>query len=188
MSTAIAMRRYDGESVRADAALQKQLAEVYADAFSGPPYHGTLEQAQTWATERLVLQFGYPAFHLVTAERDGRLIGFSYGVLGAEDQWFTQMLRARLPALVAQTWLGAHGELVELAVRSEAHGHGLGGALHDAVVAHLRDVDARTALLVADAGAVPARALYASRGWQDIAVLASGKMLMGIRLAAVPQR
>ena len=188
MSTAIAMRRYDGESVRADAALREQLAEVYADAFSGPPYGGTLEQARTWAAERLVVQLGYPAFQLVTAERGGRLIGFGYGVLGGEDQWFTQMIRARLPADVAQTWLGGHGELVELAVRGEARGNGLGGALHDAVVADLRDAGARTALLVADARAEPARALYASRGWQDIAVLASGNMLMGQLLAAVPPR
>lgn len=183
MSDGVELRRYDGVSVRADSRIREQLAEVYADAFAEPPYRGTVAQAREWAAERLVQHLGYPAFGLATAEREGRVLGFGYGLLGADDQWFTQTVRARASAAVAQGWLGGHGELVELAIRSEARGVGLGGRLHDAVVDHLRHAGARNALLVADIGAAPARALYVSRGWHDVAELTEGSRLMGLRLA-----
>lgn len=178
---AVLLRHRDGDDVRADQGLRDQLAEVYADAFAELPYRATLAKARQWASEGLVRHLGYPAFGLVTAERAGRVLGFGYGLLGAEDQWFTQTVRARVPADVAERWLGGHGELVELAVRAEARGEGVGGRLHDAVVDDLRHAGARTALLVATVGAAPARAMYLGRGWQDIATFAEHTVLMGRR-------
>lgn len=178
----VELHEYDGDAVRSDAALRVQLAEVYHDAFSEPPYRSTPESALQWAHERLAHQAGYPAFRLVTAQDADAVIGFGYGLLGADDQWFTQTVRARLSPELAQRWLGGHAELVELAVRAQHRGRGWGGRLHDAVVAHLADAGARTALLVVDEAAPPARALYAGRGWLEVAAFSEGSVLMGLRL------
>lgn len=177
----VVLRRYDGEAVRADEALRDQIAEVYADAFSAPPYDATPERARQWVADGLLRHTGYPAFGLVTAERGGRVLGFGYGQLGAEDQWFTRTVRSRVPADVAERWLGGHGELVELAVRAETRGEGVGGRLHDAVVHDLAHAGARTGLLAATVGAAPARGLYLARGWQDIARFGEHTVLMGRR-------
>lgn len=177
------LRHHDGAAVRADAELRARLAAVYADAFGAPPYSGTEAEAREWAEHRLVRHAGYPGFRLTTAEDGDDVLGLAYGQLGEESQWFTQTVRERVPAEVVQVWLGGHGELVELAVLARARGRGLGGRLHDAVVEGLRLAGARTALLVVDTAALPARGLYASRGWRDLAELAPGSILMGTRLS-----
>lgn len=176
------LRHHDGAAVRADAGLRARLAAVYADAFGAPPYNGTQQQARGWADEPLVRHAGHPGFRLTTAEEDGEVLGFTYVVRGEETQWFTQTVRERVPPEVATVWLGGHGELVELAVIGQARGRGLGGRLHDDALEGLRAAGARTALLVVDAEAAPARALYASRGWLDLAELVPGSMLMGLAL------
>ncbi|WP_156251254.1 GNAT family N-acetyltransferase [Pseudactinotalea terrae] len=181
MSPAVEIRRYDGEAIRADTALRARLGEIFVEAFTEPPHHEDPVRAGQWAEGKLVQHAGYPGFRLVAALQAGRVVGFAYGLLGADDQWFTQTLRQRLPAAVAQGWLGGHGELVELAVTSGARGRGLGRLLHDATVEDLRAVGARTALLVVDAEAHAARALYSASGWVHVAEIAPGSHLLGRR-------
>lgn len=174
------LRRYDGHDVRANAQLRVRLGEVFAEAFSEPPYREDREHARRWAEGRLVEHAGAPGFRLVAAVQEDRLLGFAYGLLGGDDQWFTQTVRERVPAEVAQAWLGDHGELVELAVARTARGAGLGRVLHDEAVEGLWAVGARKALLVVDTAAMAARRLYASCGWVDLAEVEPGSMLQGL--------
>lgn len=182
MSTAVEIRRYDGEAISADAELRLRLGELFVGVFSEPPYDEDPANPGEWAENRLLTHAGFPGFRLVCATREERLLGFAYGMLGGEQQWFTRTVRERLTPGLAELWLGGHGELVELAVHRDARGTGLGRRLHDAAVEDLRAVGARTALLVADVQAVAARALYVASGWTDVAEVAPGSMLMGREL------
>lgn len=177
--SSIQIRGYGGAVVQRDEALRDRVAEVYAEVFAEPPYDEPAERGRDWAHGPLVRHAALPAFQLVTAEREGRLLGFAYGVIGSEDSWFAGYIRDHAPREVSQRWLGGHGELAELAVRPSARGHGLGGRLHDAVIDHLVEAGVARAILVTQVAAAPARALYASRGWSDLAELAPGSMLMG---------
>jgi GNAT superfamily N-acetyltransferase len=56
-------------------------------------------------------------------------------------------------------------ELVHLAVDPTARGRGVGGAIHDTLLA---DRTARAAVLTVDLRASPARALYGQRGWRPL--------------------
>ncbi|WP_420113180.1 GNAT family N-acetyltransferase [Pseudactinotalea sp.] len=173
------LRRYDGDAVQRDETLRDRVAEVYAEVFAEPPYAEPPERGRDWAHGPLVRHAMLPAFELVCAEREGVLLGFAYGVLGSEDSWFAGYIRDHAPREVSDRWLGGHGELAELAVRPQARGLGFGGALHDAVAVHLTEAGADRAILVTQIAAAPARALYAGRGWHDLAELAPGSMLMG---------
>lgn len=175
------LRRHDGESVRTDAALRDRVADVYGRVFGEAPYDEPPERGRDWAHGALVRHASLPAFELVCAEREGRLLGFAYGVVGSDDSWFAGYIREHAPREVSEAWLGGQGELAELAVLPEAQRQGLGGALHDAVVQNLERAGAHRAILVTQSAATPARALYAARGWHDLAELAPGSVLMGLR-------
>lgn len=175
--------RYDGDAVQRDETLRDRVAEVYAEVFAEPPYDEPPERGHDWAHGALVRHSALPAFQLVAAERGGRMLGFAYGVIGSEDSWFAGYIRDHAPREVSERWLGGQGELAELAMRPDARGLGLGGTLHDVVIEHLADAGADRVILVTQLAAVPARALYASRTWQDLAELAPGSMLMGLRIS-----
>lgn len=187
--------------------LRAALAAVYLDAFSEPPYETDAEKAHGWAEGALRTHAICPGFALVTVQRHSRgtphhddrrhrsgqghdepgdVLGFAYGVLGADDQWFTRTLRSVLTAAQAQRWLGRHGELVELALLRSARGLGLGGQLHDAVLARLRQQGASTAILTTDKRTPAAQGLYTSRGWSTVATLGPAQLFMALDLGDRP--
>ncbi|WP_372492658.1 GNAT family N-acetyltransferase [Microbacterium aurugineum] len=74
-------------------------------------------------------------------------------------------------------WVGGHFEFVELAVTPEARGRGIGGQLHDALLANL---DHRRALLATSSSQDdPAVRLYSSRGWVSLATYGDNRQVMG---------
>ena len=176
------IRRYPGATVHGSEELRDRVAQVYAAVFGEPPYGEPPERGHDWAHGPLVRHSTLAGFELVCAEQDGRLVGFGYGALGREDSWFDGYIRDHAPREVWQRWLAGHGELAELAVLPGARGRGLGGVLHDAVLEHLAGAGADRAILVTQRAATAARALYAARGWRDLAELAPGSMLMGVDL------
>lgn len=186
MSDAVELRRYTGAEVAADRALRVVLAGVYAEVFAEPPYEDPPERATEWADGALVRHAALPGFVLVAAVSAGDVLGFGYGSIDAEDSWFASYVREHAPGAVWQTWLGGHGALAELAVLARARGRGIGGRLHDAVVEHLRSAGATRLILLTQAAAVDARALYARRGWVDLAELSPGNRLMGLEVSPTP--
>jgi ribosomal protein S18 acetylase RimI-like enzyme len=175
------VRLCTGQELLADASLQADVRDLYAEAFREPPYRDEPEKAADWAAGPLLRHAGLAGFVLAVAVLDERPAGFAYGALGEEESWFVDWVRAHTPAEVHEEWLPGHGTLTELAVRSDARGRGLGGRLHDAVVTHLAASGAERLVLVAQELALPARGLYARRGWRDLAELAPGSWLMGVR-------
>jgi ribosomal protein S18 acetylase RimI-like enzyme len=110
------------------------------------------------------------------AERDGfrfraafageRLVGFAYGYLGAEGQWWHDIVAEAMDETDLQVWLApGHFEFVELHVRRDARRQGIGGRLHDAL---LEGLDSPTAVLSTQTDNEPALSLYRGRGWEIV--------------------
>jgi ribosomal protein S18 acetylase RimI-like enzyme len=102
------------------------------------------------------------------AEHDeaGRLAGIAYGYEGAAGQWWHDLVSAAMDEVRRTRWLRpGHFEFVELAVRPDLRRRGLGGRLHDALLAGL---DAPTAVLSTEVDNEAAISLYSGRGWEVI--------------------
>lgn len=115
-------------------------------------------------------------FRLVTAAEGDLLRGFGWGYTGENGQWWSDMVGEALGGR-GTDWVGGHFELVELAVRPDDRGRGLGGALHDALLA---DLPHSRALLQTDADPRGSgHRLYRARGWQVLGDLTAQKVVMG---------
>lgn len=109
---------------------------------------------------------GRPGFRLVVAREGRRLLGLAYGYLGAPGQWWHDRVAAAMTAAQRERWLQpGHFELAELMVSPHARRHGVGAALHDAV---LEGLASPTALLSTQPDNEPALALYRTRGWKVV--------------------
>lgn len=150
-----------------------ELHDAYLAAFGAPGYDEPPSYAAAFVDSRLPEHAGRPGFRMTVARVDGALAGFAYG--------FAAELGQGSPVLTGD-WLGGHFELVELAVVPSAQGHGLGGRLHDALLA---DLPHRRALLSTWADpTLPAPRLFRSRGWQVLLPrFGPGKSLYGLRLS-----
>ena len=103
---------------------------------------------------------------LAARTEEGRLAGFSYGYLGAPGQWWHDLVAAALDEESRRRWLApGHFELTELHVHPDDRRQGIGGLLHDELLA---GVTSPTAVLSVRRGNEPALALYRGRGWQTI--------------------
>lgn len=111
----------------------------------------------------------YEGFRAVaTLDNDDRLLGFSYGYLSASGQWWHEQVRSGLSRGDARRWLSDCFELVELHVRPDAQGHGLGYAQLRAL---LDGATERTVLLsTPEAPREDSRAwrLYRRTGFTDV--------------------
>lgn len=63
---------------------------------------------------------------VATLSSQDRLLGFGYGYTSARGQWWHEQVRAAISAEMCEYWLTDTFEVVELHVRPEAQGHGLG--------------------------------------------------------------
>ncbi|MDQ1598890.1 MAG: hypothetical protein QOD68_364 [Actinomycetota bacterium] len=123
-----------------------------------------------------------PGFRCTTLLLDGTMAGFAYGYTGQRGQWWTDAVAARVPAELADEWLGGHFELVEMAVSPEHQGRGFGAALVDRLLLGLPH---DRALLTAYDDESPAPRLYRRLGWELLATGAlDGKDLWGLRLTS----
>lgn len=138
---------------------------AYCAAFGAPPWCEAEAESRSFLL-RLMAHSMSPGFRCVVAlaDRDGRLLGFSYGLATddpPQDPWARAVARALGPGFARRHLAGAF-QLAELAVSPHARRHGVGGALHDAVLAA---ADPPRAWLVTSPLATAALALYRGRGW-----------------------
>ncbi len=158
-SEPVVIRRIERDEVLR---LQDQIVDVYADAFGPPPYSRGPGHAASFR-ESLARHAGRAGFRCVVAlDAHGAVLGFTYGYTGAPGQWWTDCVRAGMPPALAARWMDGHFELVELAVRPEAQGRGIGARLHDTL---LEGLPHRTALLSTIEAETRALHLYRRRGW-----------------------
>lgn len=144
------------------------LAPVYAVAFLEPPYS---EPDDAGLRRRLPSHRRLPGFALATAQLDGQVVGFSYGLTARHDDWWAAALTDALGPHRADEVLADCFELVELAVAPAARGCGLGSALLRAL---LRDRSEQRALLATHDGPTAAMRLYEREGFSRLAPLPLG--------------
>ena len=135
-------------------ALRSEIAEIWPEA------------SRDRLGEILPRHAGRAGFRFLGAFGDAKLVGFVYAYLGAPGQWWHDRVARSLGADGSARWLGrGHLEFTELHVLPEYRRRGIGGALHDGLLA---GVDAPTAVLSTQADNEPAIALYRGRGWEVI--------------------
>jgi ribosomal protein S18 acetylase RimI-like enzyme len=108
-----------------------------------------------------------PGFRFLAARTgDGRLAGFVYGYEGGPGEWWHDRVAAAMTAEQREQWLGPdHFELVELMVDADLEGQGIGGRLHDELLA---SVSSRTAVLSTQRSNTRALGFYERRGWSVV--------------------
>ncbi|MFE0421150.1 GNAT family N-acetyltransferase [Streptomyces sp. NPDC058953] len=151
----LALTDHDGTEA---AGLLDELCDVYADAYGVAP-----GGKKTVAfRERAEKQFTRPGFALVTARANGELVGFVFGYpLPLGDTYWWDGVRPEpagefLTETGTRTWV-----LAEIEVRRSWQSHGVGRALHDAVLAS-RPENRATLATGPDA---PVRSVYEGWGW-----------------------
>lgn len=98
-------------------------------------------------------------------DQAGLLAGIAYGYRGAPGQWWHDIVAGAMTPDQRRSWLRpGHFEVVELVVRPDLRGKGIGGRLHDALLAGIDD----PALLSTQADNEPALTLYRGRGWETV--------------------
>jgi ribosomal protein S18 acetylase RimI-like enzyme len=135
-------------------ALRPQLRDIWPEA------------SRRRIDEILPRHAGRAGFRAVVDRGDrGALAGFAYGYRGAPGQWWHDLVAAALGRAGVGRWLPpGHFELVELHVRADLWGRGIGGRLHDAILG----AEQGPAVLSTQQDNERALALYARRGWQVI--------------------
>lgn len=135
--------------------------DAYLATFGVPPDR---PQARADATAMFHKHAGYPGWRGLVALADGgEVLGFAYGYTSTPGQFYRSRIETALGPALSERWLGDCFEFVELGVIPRARRQGIGGYLHDAL---LHGLPHRTAVLTTWVGNTPARALYASKGWQ----------------------
>ncbi|NUO55654.1 MAG: GNAT family N-acetyltransferase [Hamadaea sp.] len=136
------------------------LADVYSAAFAGPPWDESDDQVRTFVAS--VPDWTARDGFLAAWARDGSgIAGFAFRVrtpAPVPSNGFYGMLRDRFGTVVDD--LAGTVEVVELAVRPDARGGGLGRTLLTTIV------DGSPAWLVTRTAATATMAFYARLGWQ----------------------
>lgn len=152
---------------------REQVLAVWSAVF-GPVPDPDEWRASPWDRHR-----ARTGFRLTVARAGAELIGFAWGYTGERGQYWSDRVASETGSLL-DGWIGGHFEFVELALRPEARGTGLGRRLHDAI---LDGLPHRHALLETTADPDdPAVRLYSSRGWTSLALIGEGRQVMGLSL------
>ncbi|MFG3001475.1 GNAT family N-acetyltransferase [Streptomyces sp. NPDC048340] len=110
------------------------LAPVYEAVFAEPPYlEGPRDVAEF--LERYQREHKTPGFRLVLARDGGELVGFAYGLpLASTTGWWSGFLDTELPEDFTREDGRRTFVVMELAVLADRRGHGIGRALHTALL------------------------------------------------------
>ena len=139
----------------------ESVIDAYLEAFAVSPDR---PQARADAETMFRKHAGYPGWRgLVALSDGGEVLGFAYGYTSTPGPFYRSKLEKALGPALSQRWLQDCFEFVELGVVPRARRQGIGGRLHDAL---LQGLPHRTAVVTTWVTNTPARALYASRGWQ----------------------
>jgi GNAT superfamily N-acetyltransferase len=145
--------------------LLNPVVQVYTRAFSPPPYRSDKgdQMAFEAAVQRHLERPGFCGYW--ASDLHGRMVGFVYGYSGGPGQWWYDTVTRDLDSALVNRWLEDYFELVELAVDPDYQGQGIGGRLHDTILACTRHT---TAALTTAQAETPALHLYRKRGWVNL--------------------
>jgi GNAT superfamily N-acetyltransferase len=151
----------------ATAAIAGVLREIYLDALAELPFSEGEEQASAFAAE-LADEVDDEGFRCCVALAGEAPVGFAYGCPAFTDEpgdaWTRELVES-VGAEVAEGWIRAQFAFIWTAVRPEWQGRGLGGRLHDTLLATARQP---RAWLVTYPFDCPAVRLYRRRGWVEL--------------------
>jgi ribosomal protein S18 acetylase RimI-like enzyme len=138
---------------------RSEIEELWRRVFPGTPDERFDETLPRHTARR--------GFRFLAARTDnGELAGFAYGYEGGPGEWWHDRVAAAMAPEQAEEWLApGHFEFVELQVAPELEGRGVGGRLHDALLAEARG---RTAVLSTRRSNERALGFYRRRGWETI--------------------
>jgi ribosomal protein S18 acetylase RimI-like enzyme len=110
---------------------------------------------------------GRKGFRFLAARtEDGTLAGFAYGYEGRPGEWWHDRVAEAMTPEQREAWLApGHFEFVELQVAPELEGRGIGGRLHDALLARAAGP---TAVLSTQRSNERALGFYGRRGWETV--------------------
>ncbi|GIG64768.1 GNAT family N-acetyltransferase [Phytomonospora endophytica] len=141
-----------------------EVLSVYAEAMGYPPEVARMRHGFVVSHSQ---REGLRAVAVTAA--DDRLLGFGYGYLGGPGQWWHDQVGEWLTPEAYRRWMSDVFELVELQVRPEAQGRGLGARL---LTELLGDAPGSTVVLStpeADEAKSRAWRLYRRTGFVDLA-------------------
>jgi GNAT superfamily N-acetyltransferase len=155
--------RYDAAAARAHVG---EFLELYAEVYGVPPYVGDPFFAIDTYAGRLAGALAMPGFEIVTASREGQLIGTGHGVMLPPTIPWWRSLDESLPVeLGAAADQGRVFWLRELMVRERCRNKGLGRRLHDTLCAE-RPEDLVTMTVAIDNES--ARSVYLRWGYEIV--------------------
>lgn len=105
-------------------------------------------------------------FRFLAAQESGQIVGFAYGYVGGDGEAWQERVARAMTETQRERWL-APGQFafVELGVHPSRRRCGLGGRLHDELLARAARP---TAVLETEVDNDPAIAFYERRGWETI--------------------
>jgi GNAT superfamily N-acetyltransferase len=126
-------QRHDAKSAKE---IASELIDVYAKVYDVPPYIGDPFFSVDSFRARLEAAFDSEGFETVTAQLDGRLVGFVHGAtLPSDKPWWISLGDQRPAELIDLAEAGGIFWLRELMVLPELQNQGLGRQIHDTVIA-----------------------------------------------------
>jgi GNAT superfamily N-acetyltransferase len=102
-------------------------------------------------------------FAAATEDTPEHIVGFACGYLSVPGQFWYENVRKAMFAQVANEWLTRSFQLVEMVVAPKAQGQGIGGRLHDCLLAQL---PYEKAVLSTMREQTAAYWMYRKRGWR----------------------
>lgn len=143
--------------------IQQSIIDIYREAFGQAPYFKNEADVRSFSAI-LPRHLQHDGFRCVVVMEDDsqNMLGFAYGYTGVAGQWWHDLVQRKMTLEDAEYWMTDVFEVVELAVRPSAHGHGYGGRVHDAL---LQGLPHRTATLSTYQVETTALKMYEKRGW-----------------------
>ena len=143
-----------------------EIVRVYAAAFAPPPYSRGHRQVSNFkhALRRQLKQDGFRMI-VATHGPHSKIVGFAYGYTCGKGQWWHDQVAAAMPPARYQRWVKDAFEIAELAVLPALQSRGIGGRLHDHLLAERPH---QTAVLSTLQEETRGLQLYRSRGWRTL--------------------
>jgi len=141
----------------------KDIIHIYGEAFGQAPYFKDAADVRSFTVvlQQHMRRDGFRCV-IVQEEDTEHVLGFAYGYTGEAGQWWHDLVVRKMTLEEAEHWMTDVFEVVELAVRPSAHGHGYGAIVHDTL---LKKLPHRTAVLSTYQVETTASKMYEKRGW-----------------------